>query len=169
MKTPVKSSHVNPIVSQTQKNTTLWIGHLSHDANDHLAGQTFTSPTDGLINNIQVYSSAVTNPGQLHLTLHEFDCQNKSWGPAIANAQRSFEKSDESQWVSFELEPVNLKKDACYGFRLQAQDAFIGLGEAVSHARNPFSFGVSWNGHTDKEKGKYFNYFSLAFKVELCA
>jgi hypothetical protein len=169
MKTPVKSSHAKPVLSQTEKNTTLWIGHLATDPKDHLAGQTFTCPSEGLIDNIQVYSSAVQQPGQLELSLHVFDCESKSWGPVIATAKRVVEKRDESQWVRFELDPVSLQKDACYGFRLHAEDAFIGLGEAVSHAKNPFTFGVSWNGHTDKEKGKYFNYFSLAFKVEMCA
>ena len=169
MKTPGKSSHSRPLLAQTQNNTTLWIGHLASDTNDHLAGQTFTCPSEGLLNNIQVYSSAVQQPGQLQLTLHEFDCQSRVWGPAIAHSERSLQKTDEARWVSFELEPVMLKQNACYGFRLQTRDAFIGLGEAVTHAQRPFTFGPSWNSDTHNEKGKYFNYFSLAFKVEMCA
>lgn len=121
------------------------------------------------MNNIQVYSSSVPQPGQLQLTLHEFDCSTKSWGPAIAHSERMLEKSDASNWIRFELEPVILKKDACYGFRIQTPDAFVGLGEAISHAQHPFAFGQSWNGNTSNEKGKYFDYFSLAFKVEMCA
>jgi hypothetical protein len=163
------SSHPTPVLSQTENNTTLWIGHLSSNPNEHLGGQTFTCPADGILNNIQVYTSSVQNPGELMLSVHEFDCQSRTWGPVIARAGKIVDKSDEARWIRFELEPVNLQKNACYGFRLETQDAFVGLGEAVSHARKPFSFGLSWNGNDRNAKGKYFSYFSLAFKVEMCA
>lgn len=169
METSRKGSHSKPILSQTQNNTTLWIGHLQTEAHDHQAGQTFTCPSDGLLNNIQVYSSAVTCPGELRLTLHEFDRESKTWGPPIAGSGVVLQKNDEARWIRFELEPLTLKKDACYGFRLQTEDAFIGLGEAVSHAKKPFAFGLSWMNDTRSKIGKYFNYFSLAFKVEMCA
>lgn len=158
-----------PVLSQTLNNTTLWIGHLSNDANDHLAGQTFTCPSEGLLNNIQVFSSAVPLPGDLKLSLHEFDCLSKAWGKPIAEAGVVIDKSDEARWIRFELEPVTLKQNTCYGFRLQSDNACIGLGEAVSFANKPFRFGQSWSGKTYNEKGEYFDYFSLAFKVEMCA
>jgi hypothetical protein len=76
---------------------------------------------------------------------------------------------DVSKWVRFELEPVALQKDSTYGFRLQTNDAYIGIGEAASKAHTPFLFGCAWNSNTQHEKGRFFQYFSLAFKVELCA
>ena len=103
------------------------------------------------------------------MSLHEFDCTSKSWGRPIAEANMDLQKSDEARWIRFELEPVVLKQNACYGFRLQSDNACIGLGEAASSAKKPFEFGQSWNGNTHNEKGKYFDYFSLAFKVEMCA
>jgi hypothetical protein len=132
-----------------------------------LAGQTFTSPSDGVIHNIQVLSMAVPQPGHLQLSLHQFDCGSKEWGPAIATCQQTVDKQDESSWIQFALDPVNLQKDACYGFRLQTEDACIGLGEAASHARQPFPFGLSWNGDGKNLRGEFYNYFSLAFKVEV--
>jgi len=156
-----------PLLSQTLTNTTLWVGHLSSDPNDHIAGQTFTSPADGTLNNIQVFSLAVPQPGQLMLTLHKFDCGSREWGPAIASSQQVVDKNDEASWLRFGLDPVALQKDACYGFRLQTHDAFVGLGEAASHAKQPFPFGVSWNGDGVNLRGEYYNYFSLAFKVEV--
>lgn len=167
MKTTTKSSH--PILSQTRNNTTLWIGHLKTDTTDHFAGQTFTCPSDGLLNNIQVFSSAVTQPGEVILTLHEFDNQARSWGPAIGQSRLQFEKSDTGTWVRFELEPVTLKKDGTYGFRLQTETGLIGIGEAASHAKKPFGFGQAWNGDTHNQQGHFYQYFSLAFKVECCA
>jgi hypothetical protein len=158
-----------PVLSQTRNNTTLWIGHLQTDPHDHFAGQTFTCPADGLVNNIQVYSSTVHQPGDVALTLHEFDAGTKTWGPSIGDASMFLQKGDESRWVRFYLPPVALRKDGTYGFRLRTNNAMVGFGEAASHAQQPFTFGHEWNADSKNEEGHYFSYFSLAFKVELCA
>ncbi len=167
MKTMPRSSR--PVLSQTENNTTLWIGHLTNEANDRLAGQTFSCPSTGLINNIQVYTSAVTLPGEILMTLHEFDPAAKSWGPAICQSSLAIERNDASHWLRFELDPVNLQQDNYYGFRLQTKEGIIGIGEAISHAQRPFSFGQAWSGDTGRSGERFFSYFSLAFKVELCA
>ncbi len=159
-----------PVLTQTENNTTLWVGHLKHGVNDHVAGQTFICPSEGILNNIQVYSATVTRPGQLLLTLHEFDAASRTWGTAIGQSTVQMERENISQWIRFELEPVALKQNVAYGFRLHAPEAFIGLGEAAHQSKHPFNFGMSWNGGADHpETGRYFNYFSLAFKVEMCA
>lgn len=167
MQTTQHSSH--PVLSQTQNNTTLWIGHLAADPNDHFAGQTFKCPADGLVNNIQVYSSTVHQPGDMALTLHEFDAGSRTWGPSIGEARMFLQKGDDARWVRFYLQPVSLNKDGMYAFRLQCENALIGIGEAASHARHPFTFGHEWNADSKNEKGHYYSYFSLAFKVEMCA
>lgn len=166
MKTIPQSSR--PVLSQMLNNTTRWIGHLQTDPNDHLAGQTFLCPSEGLVNNIQVYSSSVPKPGDMALTLHEFDAGSKTWGPAIGDSTIFLQKGDDSRWVRFYLQPVSLRKDAMYGFRLQSPNAMIGIGEAASLAREPF-IGHEWNADSKNEKGCYFAYFSLAFKIEMCA
>lgn len=158
-----------PVVSQTENNTTLWIGHLQTDPHCHIAGQTFQCPTDGVVHNIQVYSSTVQNPGNLALTLHEFNADSKTWGPAIADASMYLQLGDDARWIRFGLAPINLKKDAYYGFRLHTENAFIGIGEAASHSKKPFTYGTEWKAESLDEKGEFYSYFSLAFKVELCA
>lgn len=168
MKTIKQNSR--PVLTQTENNTTLWVGHLKHGNNDHVAGQTFTCPSEGILNNIQIYSDTVTRPGALFLTLHEFDATTKTWGPAIGQSTVQMETKDKARWIRFELEPVSLKQNVAYGFRLQAPEAFIGIGESVHESKSPFNFGMAWNGGTQQsDKGRYFNYFSLAFKVEMCA
>lgn len=72
-----------PVLTQPQTNTTLWIGHLQTELTDHFGGQTFRCPSEGILDNIQLYSSAVQYPGEISLTLHEFDNNTKSWGPAL--------------------------------------------------------------------------------------
>ena len=165
---PTFDRQCRPVLSQTENNTTLWIGHLQTEHNDRLAGQTFSCPSEGLVNNIQVYSAAVTRPGEMTLTLHEFDEVSKTWGPPISQSSLNIEEQDSAKWIRFGLEPVSLQKNNTYGFRLQANNSIIGIGEAASHAQRPFSFGHEWNGKGN-EKGNYYTYFSLAFKVEMCA
>ena len=169
METKHYSSHPRPVVTQTENNTTLWIGHLQSDPNDHFAGQTFRCPAGGELDNIQVYSAAVHQPGEMSLTLHEFDNSSKTWGPSIAESSLILEMGDDAKWIRFRLTPVALKKDVTYGFRLQANNALIGLGEAASGFEQPFTFGHEWNADSADRQGHYYTYFSLAFKVELCA
>src|SRR5688500_1060397 len=169
METTKHSSHPRPVLTQTQNNTTLWIGHLRSDPNDHFAGQTFKCPSEGLVGNIQVYTSAVNNPGEMSLTLHEFDTASKTWGPSIGHSTLLVQRGDDSKWIRFALQPVSLRKDVTYGFRLQTNDALIGIGEAASGNKDPFTFGHEWSGDSSNKKGHYFTFFSLAFKVELCA
>ncbi|HEX7845426.1 MAG TPA: hypothetical protein VF476_06445 [Chitinophagaceae bacterium] len=168
MKTTQQSSHPKPVITQTQNNTTLWIGHLQTDPTDHFAGQTFICPNDGLLDNIQVYSASVQYPGDLRMTLHEFDAAAKIWGPAIAEATLSVEKKDGAKWIQFDLPSIQLQKGKSYGFRLNAHNALIALGEAATGNTQPFT-GQEWNADSKDQKGHYFSYFSLAFKVELCA
>ncbi len=166
MKTSQRNSR--PVLTQTQNNTTLWIGHLQSDPHGRLAGQTFECPSEGLLNNIQVFSTAVSQEGEVILTLHEFDAASKTWGPAIADSRFAIEKRDEAHWISFELEPVQLRKDKVYGFRLKSDNALIGIGEAASPSHQPFS-GHAWNSRSENGQGNFYRYFSLAFKVEMCA
>ena len=158
-----------PLITQTQNNTTLWIGHSRAESTDHFAGQTFQCPSEGLINNIQVYSAAVQQPGEITLTLYEFDTSSKSWGSPIGTSTLNLQRSDASTWLQFDLQPIPLVKGTTYGFRLQTKEALIGIGEAASGTRQPFEFGHEWNGDSVNQKGHFFTYFSLAFKVELCA
>lgn len=167
MQTSIHGSH--PVLSQTQNNTTLWIGHLDSDPTERFAGQTFICPADGSVNNIQVYSSTVQQEGDLGLTLHEFDTASNTWGPSIGEATQFLKKGDDSRWILFRLIPVSLKKNVHYGFRLQSGNGLVGIGEAASASSNPFIFGSEWNGDSGNQKGHYLRYFSLTFKVEMTA
>jgi len=176
MKTNNSGSHslngddaVRQVLTQKENNTTLWIGHLPTDPTDHFAGQTFKCPSAGQLDNIQVYSSAVHQPGHMQLTIHEFDTGNKKWGAAIANSTVELQRDDINKWIRFNLQPVPLFKDVAYGFRLQTTDALIGFGEAATGTHQPFSFGQEWNGNSNNANGYFLTYFSLAFKIELKA
>lgn len=169
MQTTKNSSHPRPVLSQAQNNTTLWIGHLKTDPTDHFAGQTFTCPDEGQLDNIQLYSAAVQYGGEIMLSLHEFDPASRQWGPAIGNSALKVHKGDHAKWIRFGLPPVQLRKGITYGFRVHANEAMVGLGEAASGTKHPFTFGHEWSGDSRNERGHYYSYFSLAFKVELRA
>ena len=168
MQTMKKNSHPHPVLSQAQSNTTLWIGHLQTDPTDHFAGQTFKCPDEGPLDNIQLYSSAVQHSGEVILTLHEFDTGTKTWGPPIGSSAMQVQQGDIAKWMRFALPPVHLRKDVTYGFRVQARNAMVALGEAAAGTKQPFTFGHEWSGDSRNERGFYYSYFSLAFKVEFC-
>src|SRR5688572_17139200 len=156
METFKPGSHPRPVITQAENNTTLWIGHLQSDPTDHFAGQTFTCPSAGKLDNIQVYSSAVQIPGDVTMTLHEFDPRNKTWGPSIGTSTQSIQKGDDAKWIRFGLPPVPIYKDGTYGFRLKAAQGLIGIGEAATGTQKPFTFGHEWNGDSQDHKGHYF-------------
>jgi hypothetical protein len=158
-----------PILTQTQNNTTLWIGHLHNDPTDHFAGQTFTSPSSGMLDNIQVFSSAVQTPGDVELTLHEFDTGHKTWGLSIGHSIVQVHKGDDARWIRFNLPSIHLRDGATYGFRLHTKNAMIGLGEAATGNKEPFTFGHEWHADSINQQGNFYSHFSLAFKIELCA
>lgn len=163
------NSGSHPILSQIENNTTLWVGHLLTDPTDRSAGQIFKCPSDGILNNIQVFSIAVHEPGEVELTLHEFDIPTKSWGPAIGNDSKFFKKGDDARWVRFGLQPVTLLKDAIYGFRLHSANALVGFGEAATGNTKPFNFGFEWSSDANNKEGQFLTYFSLTYRVEMCA
>lgn len=169
METFKPGSHPRPVLTQAENNTTLWIGHLQTDPTDHFGGQTFTCPAEGKLDNIQLYAAAVQYPGDIQLTLHEFDEASKTWGPAIGESSCTVEKKDNQRWIRFSLPPLQLNKSATYGFRVYTSNAMVGLGEAACDNRHPFTFGHEWNADSTNQKGHYYSYFSLAFKVELRA
>ena len=169
METMKKSSHPHPVITQAKNNSTHWIGHLQTDPTDHYAGQTFACPSEGQLDNIQLYSTAVQHAGDVQMTLHEFDPRTKNWGPSICSTTLQVQKGDDAKWLRFVLPPIYLHKNVTYGFRVRTDNAMVGLGEAATGTQQPFTFGHEWSGDSTNQGGIYYSYFSLAFKVELCA
>jgi len=169
MKTRNPESYHHPALEQLQKNASAWIGHMNPGSVDYLAGQTFESPEDGDLDNIQVYSAAVPHPGKLVLTFHSFNRETRSWGPALSTSEIDVEKNDAGQWINFHLPAVHLIKHKFYGFRLKSKDALVAIGEAAWVVRNFFLFGEEWNSKTGDTSDHYYRYFSLAFRAELRA
>ena len=163
------ASTIRSILSQTRNNTTTWIGHLQHETLDHLSGQTFKCPDDGYLDNIQVYTTMVQRPGEVLLTLHEFNSDFKNWNPSIAGSTLFVNRKDEGGWLTFPLSNALLIKGRLYGFRLQSHDAMVGIGELARANDEPCTYGQEWNADSNNRAGVFFNWFSLAFKVEMVA
>lgn len=167
MDTLETGSRTRSVLTQAENNTTMWIGHLLTDPTDHFGGQTFTCPAQGQLDNIQLFASAVQNPGDIQLNVHEFDPVNKTWGASLAQCTMSVSKKDIHQWIRFSFSTLELKKASTYGFRLKTNNALIGLGEAACDNQHPFTFGHEWNADSTDQKGHFYSYFSLAFKIQL--
>ena len=164
------NSTAKAIIEQVKNNTTSWIGQSVGDNKELLCGQTFIALSEGDLSAIEVFPNMVTTPGNMVMTLHNFDPQMRTWGPAIGSASVDLNISNSEKWVSFHIPGMHLNKGKTYGFRLGSPNSYIGVGEAAgSHAQPPFENGEEWQFTPTDQKGNSFSYFSLAFKVELRA
>lgn len=170
MKTEQKNHHQHPVVQQVTNNTTSWLGKRSRDNEDIISGQTFIAPTEGDLDAIEVFSSIVTKPGKVIMTLHSFDTLHKSWGPALSTSSVDIQNTEAGKWLAFSMQGMHLDKGQSYGFKLESPDTYIGVGEAAgSHRTPPFDAGQEWQFTKNHSKGECFSYFSLAFKVDMRA
>ncbi|MEJ7587546.1 MAG: hypothetical protein WKI04_08290 [Ferruginibacter sp.] len=163
-----KNTPLKAVVEQVTNNTTSWIGHHSFTNKNIVGGQTFIAPSEGQLEAIKVFTSIVTSPGNVLMTLHTFDPQLKSWGPVLGSASIECTRNDTGKWKSFNIPGLHLNKGKAYGFRLESSDSYIGMGEAASQTP-PLINGQEWKFVNKDPQGQSFSYFSLAFKVELRA
>jgi hypothetical protein len=160
------------VISLEQVNTssTRWVGHRKMDNQDVVSGQTFEATSEGDLEKIEVFSSLVTQPGEVTMTLHSFDTEKKSWGPALDSCKVDFNNTKSDKWVPFDMHGIHLQKGLCYGFRIESHKAYFGVGEAAGCCHTPpFSKGQEWEFTQNNLKGSSYSYFSLAFKVGLKA
>ena len=170
MPLPKKNSSVHAAVEQVTHNITSWIGHRPGNNDDIIGGQTFISPSEGDLDGIEVFSSMVTAPGKVLMTLHSFDPLQKNWGPALGTASIELSKDDSDKWIYFDIPGLHLHKGETYGFKLESPNTLIGVGEAAgSHKQPPFVNGQAWKFTGKDKKAHSFSYFSLSFKVGLRA
>lgn len=170
METNPSRSNLKAAVQQVTNNTTSWVGHRHGETRSRTTGQTFTCPTEGNLDAIEVVLTHITNNGPVDLTIHSFDPETKNWGSELGTSTVEFSRTDTGQWVSFPLKGIPLQKGKTYGFRLKCEAGLIGIGEAVgSNEQLPFTGGQEWNATSDNQSGSFFSYLSLAFKVALRA
>jgi len=170
MKAEIKNPTTHAVVEQVTNNTTSWVGHRTRDNEDLASGQTFIATSEGDLETIAIFSSIVTKPGKMIMTLHNFDSQQKSWGPVLGSASIDVNNSENGKWLAFKIPGMHLNKGKAYGFRLESPDTYVGVGEAAgSSQKPPFSSGQEWQFTKNQKTVRSFSYFSLAFKVDTCA
>lgn len=166
----METNQLKAVVQQVTNNTTSWFGNRHGEARNRITGQTFICPSEGELDSIEVLSAHVTNDGPVQLTLHAFEPNHKTWGPALKNSTVEFKKNDTGKWIAFPLGGIHLKNGMSYGFRLKSENGLIGVGEAAgSYDRSPCIGGQEWTATADDQSGDFYSYLSLAFKVELRA
>ena len=109
MKTGNKNSHHLAVVQQVTNNATSWIGHR-RDNEDVISGQTFVAPKEGELAAIEVFSAIVTKPGKIIMTLHNFDTEQKSWGPALGSCSVDILNTEAGKWLAFDMPGLHLDK-----------------------------------------------------------
>lgn len=172
MKTFDSETYKKPALEQVSVKSTSWIGHYLNETKNRVVGQTFFSPEEGELETIQIYSDLVAESGPVEMSIHSFDPQTKTWGPAIGIACVNLKENDSGKWIAFPLKGFHyhLQKGKSYGFRLKNNTGLVGLGETpVSFDKKQPANGEEWNTSSGDNLGKYFSYLSLAFKVEMRA
>ena len=170
METKKVKPPLRAVVEQTTNNITSWIGHWQGDTKNRISGQTFTCPSDGELDSIEVFSAHVSRSGPVNLTIHLFNADTKTWGPVLQSSSVEFNRSDNNKWISFHLNGLQLKKATIYGFRLKSETGLVGIGEAAgNNMHQPYKEGQKWFATSEEQPGSYFNYLSLAFKVDMRA
>lgn len=160
----------HPAAQQTFHNTTSWLGYRTSDHLEVSTGQTFVAVNEGNLDNIEVFSSMVTSPGLLHMTVHEYDSILDKWGPSLGSATLPVNAGQNDRWLVFKMPGLHLNKGVTYGFKLESNDTFVGIGEAVGSANNPpYEAGKQWRFNKLEKRVDLYKYFSLAFKVALSA
>ena len=170
METYQSNSHVTSIIQQVKNNTTSWIGHRRGDTTNRISGQTFICPAEGNIDCIEIFSEYVNENGAVDLTMHLFDNENKTWGIVLGSSTVVFKRNDAGKWIAFPLPGLHLDKGRSYGFRLQSNNGLFGVGEAAACVNQlPYHGGQEWVATSENQRGNFYSYLSLAFKVEMRA
>ena len=170
METNQSRSNLKAVVQQVANNTTSWIGHRHGESKSRISGQTFTCPTEGKLDAIEVLLTHLTNNGPVNLTIHQFDAENKTWGAELASSTVEFDRQDTGQWISFPVNGLQLQKGVMYAFRLKSEAGLVGVGEAAGIVNHlPYNGGQEWIASSDDRSGSYYTYLSLAFKVAMRA
>ncbi|MFT3981134.1 MAG: hypothetical protein QM687_11735 [Ferruginibacter sp.] len=157
-------------VEQTNHNATSWIGHRHFDNKDVIAGQTFIAPSEADIEAIEVFPTVVTKPGKLQMTVYDFDEQKNQWGASLGTAIIDINRESNGKWVPFNLKGLHLNKGKSYGFKIESNDTYIGVGEAAGSAKQPpYDNGREWRFENNQPVPNSYRYFSLAFKIDVKA
>ncbi len=143
-----------------------WVGSCKNV--DYYAGQTFRAPVQGILKSIKLFSSVVSGSTDATLSLYEFDAVNLAWKEKRAEAKKYITKAQESQWIEFDFPDVEVKKDACYAFKLCCTGSgMVAIAECPWNITNPYAEGVEWVGSSFLQEGNFHKDFDLAFEAEI--
>lgn len=155
-----------PLQFQNRQQTCYtWIGYSPGDRQEHFAGQTFECPQDARIDFVEIYLATVLHSGILQMSLHEFDRKEETWLPPFRVCEYSLHEWQRENWIRFLFEPLRLEAGKTYGFKLAARNMLVAVADAATDNTDFFHHGREWNSETKDQGGRYFQYFSLVFRV----
>lgn len=159
-----------PVAVQTGNNSTGWIGDMPGSEEHFIKGQTFKPDKDGALCYIDVFPNIIPRKAKVMMTIYDFDSDKDHWGNSMGATTMQMNSIDSGKWVSFEFAGLTLEKGKTYGFKLDVEDAYIGMGEACGSYKQPvLQTGKEWQFTRKNPDGNAFTYFSLAFRVEVAA
>lgn len=144
-----------------------WVGNCGNGV-EYYAGQTFKAPANGMLRTIKLFPTMVYGNTSATLQVYEFDVVSHTWQQHCGTTECAVTKDMEGQWISFNLDGLQVNKNGSYAFRLSCNDGgMLAIAECPWNIANPYSEGEEWIGSSQKTDGTFHKDFDLAFEAEI--
>jgi hypothetical protein len=164
---PVPSSKT--LVSQLENNSSQWLGSLPLSQISFKVGQTFVTPASAMVDSVQICADAIQSNGVVELSFHEFNESAHSWGAELGKSSLQVARKAGDSWLKFDLGNIRLEKNKTYGFILTSNDALIAISEVAWGHKDSKPIGEEWSIRSNEKEEHFFNYFSLVYRIGICA
>ena len=169
MKTYHPANSSRTLVSQLENNSTQWLGSLPLSKISFKVGQTFVTPSSALVDSVQICADAIQSNGLIELSFHEFNEASHTWGAELGKSSLQVARKAGDSWLNFDLGSIRLEKNKTYGFMLTSNDALVAISEVAWGHKDSKPSGEEWSIRSNEKEEHFFNYFSLVYKIGICA
>ncbi len=169
MKTYLHTPSTKTLVSQLENNSSQWLGSLPLSQISFKVGQTFVTPASAMVDSVQICADAIQSNGVVELSFHEFNESAHSWGAELGKSSLQVARKAGDSWLKFDLGNISLEKHKTYGFILTSNDALIAISEVAWGQKDSKPTGEEWSIRSNEKEEHFFNYFSLVYRIGICA
>ena len=157
------------IIGNPQTGHHYWVG-LCANGIDYFAGQTFKPRKQGKLRNISIYPEVIVGETDALVSVYEFSEADRTWKEKKAECHLMLDKKMEHQWVSFDMNDVDLEHNKQYAFKISCNHGgMMAIAECSWKQPDPYPDGEEWIGSSENPEGNFHPRFDLAFKAEIAS
>lgn len=155
------------VIGNTSKGHHYWVGQTL-DGIDHFAGQSFKSSKKGTLRKISIFPEMIIGKTDALLSVFEFDEAGHLWNEKKAECTLMLDNSQANQWVSFDLENMQMDNSKQYAFKLSCKEGgMMAVAECPWTSKDPYPDGEQWTGSSINPEGSFHRSFDLSFVAEI--